>query len=45
VVAASDLEARIEQIVRHADRLTKKQLKADQKVLEREIDQAAASAG
>jgi uncharacterized membrane protein len=45
VVAASDLEARIDQIVRHADRLTKKQLKADQKVLEQEIDQAAASAG
>jgi len=47
VVAASDLEGRIEAAIAGASKLTKKALKADEKAAEREIDAAAraASAG
>lgn len=41
VVAATDLEAHVEQLLKRADKITKKQLKADQKALEKEIDDAA----
>jgi len=45
VVAATDLEDRVEQIMRRAEKLTKKQLKADQKALEKEMDAAAREPG
>jgi uncharacterized membrane protein len=44
VVAASDLEGRVEQIIRHAGRVTKKPLKADEQALAEEIDMAGAAA-
>jgi uncharacterized membrane protein len=43
VVAASDLERRVEQIIRHAGRVTKKPLKADERALAEEIDTAGAA--
>lgn len=41
VVAASDLGDRAEQAIRHANGLTRKQLTADETVVERDIDAAA----
>ncbi|HEU5267774.1 MAG TPA: DUF1269 domain-containing protein [Jatrophihabitans sp.] len=41
VVAATDLEDRVEAAVKHAAKLTKKQMRADEKSLEKEIDAAA----
>ena len=40
VVAATDLEDRVEAAVKHAAKLTKKQMRADEKALEKEIDAA-----
>ena len=44
VVAASDLEKHVEQIIRRSGKVTKKQLKADERALAEEIDAAGASA-
>ncbi len=44
IVAVSDLEKHVEQMIRHSGKVTKKQLKADEKVLAEEIDQAGAAA-
>ena len=44
VVAASDLERRVEQVIRRADRVTKKPLQADERALAEEIDMAGAAA-
>jgi uncharacterized membrane protein len=44
VVAASDLEKHVEQIIRRAGKVTKKQLQADEQALAAEIDAAGASA-
>jgi uncharacterized membrane protein len=41
VVTASDLGNRVEQAIRHASGLTRKQLKADETLVERDIDEAA----
>ncbi len=41
VVAATDLESRVEAAIKRADKVTKKQLRADEKVLEQEIDSAS----
>jgi uncharacterized membrane protein len=41
VVAATDVEARVEEAIKHAKKTTKKQLRADEKALEKEIDDAA----
>jgi uncharacterized membrane protein len=41
VVAASDLEAHVERTIKRASKVTKKQLRADEKSLEKEIDAAA----
>jgi uncharacterized membrane protein len=41
VVAATDLEDRVEAAVKHAAKLTKKQMRADEKALEKEIDAAS----
>jgi uncharacterized membrane protein len=41
VVAATDLGDRVEQAMKRARKLTKKQLRADEKALEKEIDAAA----
>ena len=41
VIAASDLGDRIERVMNRAEKVTRKQLKADQKALEKEIDAAA----
>ena len=41
VIAASDLGDRIERVMNRAEKMTRKQLKADQKALEEEIDAAA----
>jgi uncharacterized membrane protein len=38
VVAATDVEARVDAALKRADKVTKKQLKADQKEIEKEID-------
>jgi uncharacterized membrane protein len=43
VVAATDLESRVEQALQRAAKVTKKEVKADEKALEREIDAAARS--
>jgi uncharacterized membrane protein len=43
VVAASDLEKHVERAIRHARGLTSKQLTADEALVERDIDDAAAS--
>jgi uncharacterized membrane protein len=40
VVAATDVEARVEEAMRGAAKVTKKQLRADEKALEKEIDNA-----
>jgi uncharacterized membrane protein len=42
VIAASDLGDRIERALNRADKVTRKQLKADEKALEKEIDAAVA---
>jgi uncharacterized membrane protein len=44
VVAASDMERHVEQIIRRADKVTKKPLKADERALADEIDAAGAAA-
>jgi uncharacterized membrane protein len=44
VVAASDVERHVEQIIRHSDKVTKKLLKADERALADEIDAAGAAA-
>jgi uncharacterized membrane protein len=44
VVAASDVEARVQESIKRAAKLTKKQLRADEKSLEKEIDAAAEEA-
>jgi uncharacterized membrane protein len=44
VVAATDMEAHVEQALKRSAKLTKKQLRADEKALEKEIDAAAAQA-
>jgi hypothetical protein len=41
VVTASDLGNRVEQAIRHASGLTRKQLKTDLTLVERDIDEAA----
>jgi hypothetical protein len=43
VVAATDLESRVEQALQRAAKVTKKEVKADEKALEKEIDAAARS--
>jgi hypothetical protein len=43
VVAASDLEAHVERAITRVAKLDKKQLRADEKVLEAEIDEATRS--
>jgi hypothetical protein len=45
VVAATDLEAHIEDAIARANKVEKKQLQADQQALETEIDAAAQSDG
>jgi uncharacterized membrane protein len=44
VVAATDMDAHVEAAIKGAAKLTKKQLRADEKALEKEIDAAAAQA-
>ena len=41
VIAATDLESRVEAAIKGAAKVTKKQLRADEKALEKEIDSAA----
>jgi hypothetical protein len=41
VIAATDMEAHIDAELKHAAKVTKKQLRADEKQLEKEIDDAA----
>jgi uncharacterized membrane protein len=41
VVAATDVEARVDAVLKRAAKVTKKQLKADQKQIEKEIDELA----
>jgi uncharacterized membrane protein len=43
IIAATDLEARIEATITHAAKLAKKQLRADEKSIEKEIDSALPS--
>jgi uncharacterized membrane protein len=43
VVAASDMEAKVQESIKRAAKLTKKRLRADEKSLEKEIDEAAKS--
>lgn len=43
VVAATDMEAHVEQAIKRSKKITKKQLRADEKALEKEIDEAARS--
>lgn len=43
VVAATDLESRVEALLKRADKVAKKELKADQEALETEIDEAGKS--
>ncbi len=45
VVAASDLGDRVERQIRRARKVTTKQLKADEKVVERDIEEAASAPG
>lgn len=45
VVAASDLGDRVEHHIKRARKVTRKQLKADEKVVEREIEEAASAPG
>ena len=44
VIAANDLGSRIERVLNRANKVTRKQLQADEKALEKEIDAAAAQA-
>jgi uncharacterized membrane protein len=41
VVAATDMESRVQDALNHAAKVTKKELRADEKALEAEIDEAA----
>jgi len=41
VIAATDVEARVDKVISRAEKIEKKQLQADQKALEAEIDEAA----
>ena len=43
VVAATDLEARVDESLKRAAKVTKKPLRADEKALENEVDAAAKS--
>jgi uncharacterized membrane protein len=43
VIAASDLEARVDEAIKHAAKRTKKELRADEKALEKEIDDATST--
>jgi len=43
VVAASDLAGRVERAIKHARALTRKQLQADETLVEQDIDQAASA--
>ena len=43
VIAATDVEARVEQAITRAKKRMKKQLRADEKALEKEIDEAGES--
>jgi len=45
VVAASDLGDRVERHIKRARKVTRKQLKADEKVVERDIEEAASAPG
>jgi uncharacterized membrane protein len=45
VVAASDLGDRVERHIKQARKVTTKQLKADEKVVERDIEEAASAPG
>ena len=45
IVAASDLGDRVERHIERARKVTRKQLKADEKVVEREIEEAASGPG
>lgn len=45
VVAAVDVEGRIEDMLKRADKITRKQMKADRKALEKEIEDAEKDAG
>jgi uncharacterized membrane protein len=45
VVAAVDVEGRIEDMLKRADKITRKQMKADRKALEKEIKDAEKDAG
>lgn len=41
MIAATDMEARVEEAISRATKVEKKELQADQKALETEIDDAA----
>lgn len=43
VVAATDMEARVEEALRRAEKLTKKELRADEKAIEADVDAASTS--
>jgi uncharacterized membrane protein len=43
VIAATDIESRVEAAIKRSAKLTKKELRADEKALEKEIDAAAGS--
>ncbi len=45
VVAGTDVEARVEEALRRSAKLTKKELKADEKMLDKEVKEAAAQGG
>ena len=45
VVAASDLGDRVERHIKQARKVTTKQLKADEKVVERDIEEATSASG
>ena len=40
VVAASDLEAKVDEAIKHSAKMVKKQMRADEKALEKDIDDA-----
>jgi uncharacterized membrane protein len=44
IVATSDLETHVERLIGHSEKVTKRQLKADEKALSEEIDAAGAAA-
>jgi uncharacterized membrane protein len=41
VIAATDLEERVQEAIKRANKITKKEVQADEKVLEKEIDDAS----